>query len=169
MTFPDWTSCFWEGGSDREQRLVCEKLRKIRGDFQEYVENNGVVIAICGGYQLLGKYYKTEQDTIEGLSLVDMYTEQGERRLISNIVLESDMFDMPVVGFENHGGRTFIGENKPLGNVLCGFGNDGKSRLRGRGLQKRDRDLSSWPAASQNPQLADWLIQKRWSANTVSR
>ena len=102
--------------------MLCEKRREIRGDFKEYVENNGVVIAICGGYQLLGNYYKTDQGMIKGLELVDMYTEQQEGRLISNIVLKSDLFDMPIVGFENHGGRTFIGNNKPLGKVLYGSG-----------------------------------------------
>ena len=102
------------GGSDREQMLVCEKLRELQGAFKAYVENNGVVIAICGGYQLLGNYYKTDQGMIKGLELVDMHTEQQEGRLISNIVLKSDLFDMPVVGFENHGGRTFIGNNQPL-------------------------------------------------------
>ena len=65
------------GGSDREQMLVCEKLKTIQKDFKAYVEDNGVVIAICGGYQLLGKYYKTEQGMITGLDLVDMYTEIG--------------------------------------------------------------------------------------------
>ena len=62
------------GGSDREQMIVCEKLQEIQPDFKAYVEDNGVVIAICGGYQLLGKYYKTEQGNIKGLDLVDLYT-----------------------------------------------------------------------------------------------
>ena len=86
------------------------KLKEIQKDFKAYVENYGVVIAICGGYQLLGNYYKTEQGTMKGLELVDLYTEQGEGRLIDNIVLQSDLFDMPIVGFENHGGRTYIKE-----------------------------------------------------------
>ena len=63
------------------------------------MEDNGVVIAICGGYQLLGKYYKTDQGNMKGLDLVDLYTEQGEGRLIQNIVLQSELFDMPIVGF----------------------------------------------------------------------
>ena len=79
--------------------LVCEKLKAIQKDFKEYVEYNGVVIAVCGGYQLLGNYYKTEEGTIEGLHLVDLYTEQGEGRLIDNIVIQSELFDLPVVGF----------------------------------------------------------------------
>ena len=115
------------GGSDREQMLVCEKLKEIQKDFKAYVEDNGVVIAICGGYQLLGNYYKTDQGMIEGLKLVDMSTEQGKGRLIGNIVMQSDLFDMPIVGFENHGGRTTIGNNRSLGKVLSGYGNDGQS------------------------------------------
>lgn len=146
------------GGSDREQMLVCEKLREIRGDFKEYVENNGVVIAICGGYQLLGNYYKTDQGMIKGLELVDMYTEQQEGRLISNIVLKSDLFDMPIVGFENHGGRTFIGNNKPLGRVLYGSGNDGQTGYEGVVYKNVIGTYLHGPLLPKNPQLADWLI-----------
>lgn len=146
------------GGSDREQMIVCEKLKEIQKDFKEYVEQNGVVIAICGGYQLLGNYYKTDMGTIEGLSLVDMYTEQGENRLIDNIVLQSELFDMPIVGFENHGGRTFIGENKPLGKVLYGSGNDGKSGYEGVVYKNVIGTYLHGPLLPKNPQLADELI-----------
>lgn len=146
------------GGSDREQMLVCEKLKEIQKDFKEYVEQGGVVIAICGGYQLLGNYYKTDMGTIEGLSLVDMYTEQGEERLIDNIVLQSELFDMPIVGFENHGGRTFIGKNKPLGKVLYGSGNDGKSGYEGVVYKNVIGTYLHGPLLPKNPQLADELI-----------
>lgn len=74
------------GGSDREQRIVCQNLRKIREQFRDYVEDNGVVIAVCGGYQLLGKYYQTDEGMIEGLNLLDIYTEQEKERLIGNII-----------------------------------------------------------------------------------
>lgn len=146
------------GGSDREQMLVCEKLKEIQKDFKAYVEQGGVAIAICGGYQLLGNYYKTEEGIIEGLSLVDMYTEQGENRLIDNIVLQSELFDMPIVGFENHGGRTFIGENKPLGKVLYGSGNDGKSGYEGVVYKNVIGTYLHGPLLPKNPQLADELI-----------
>ena len=145
------------GGSDREQMLVCEKLKEIREDFRSYVEDSGVVIAICGGYQLLGNYYKTEQGTIQGLELVDMYTEQGEGRLISNIILKSDLFDMPVTGFENHGGRTCINENKPLGRVLYG---SGKTGYEGVVYKNVIGTYLHGPLLPKNPQLADWLILK---------
>ena len=88
------------GGSDKEQMIVCEKLKTIQDSFKEYVENDGVVIAICGGYQLLGKYYKTEQGTMEGLEILDIYTEQGKDRLLGNVVVKSELCEMPVVGFE---------------------------------------------------------------------
>ena len=146
------------GGSDREQMLVCEKLKEVQKDFKAYVENYGVVIAICGGYQLLGNYDKTEQGTMKGLELVDLYTEQGEGRLIDNIVLQSDLFDMPIVGFENHGGRTFIKENKPLGKVLYGAGNDGKSGYEGVVYKNVIGTYLHGPLLPKNPQLADWLI-----------
>ena len=154
------------GGSDREQMLVCEKLKTIQKDFKAYVEDNGVVIAICGGYQLLGKYYKTEQGMITGLDLVDMYTEQEEGRLISNIVLQSDLFDMPVVG-----GRTYIKDNKPLGKVLYGAGKDGKSGYEGVVYKNVIGTYLHGPLLPKNPQLADWLIEhalkKKYGEETV--
>ena len=148
------------GGSDREQMIVCEKLKEIQKDFKAYVEDNGVVIAICGGYQLLGSYYKTDQGMIDGLSLVDMYTEQEEGRLISNIVLKSDLFEMPVVGFENHGGRTYLNGNKPFGKVLYGAGNDGKSGYEGVVYKNVIGTYLHGPLLPKNPQVSDYLIRK---------
>ena len=148
------------GGSDREQELVCSHLQKIREDFRTYVEEDGVVLAVCGGYQLLGKYYQTDDGLIEGLDLVDLYTEQKEGRLISNIVLKSDLFEFPVVGFENHGGRTFIGANKPFGKVLYGNGNDGESGYEGVVYKNVIGTYLHGPLLPKNPQVADYLIQK---------
>lgn len=148
------------GGSDREQAIVCRNLLEIREQFREYVEDGGVVIAVCGGYQLLGKYYKTDQGMIEGLNLVDIYTEQEEGRLIDNIVLKSDLADMPVVGFENHGGRTYINDNKPFGKVLYGSGNDGKSGYEGVVYKNVIGTYLHGPLLPKNPQICDYLIQK---------
>ena len=151
--------------------LVCEKLKEIQKDFKAYVEDNGVVIAICGGYQLLGNYYKTDQGMIEGLKLVDMSTEQGKGRLIGNIVIQSELFDMPIVGFENHGGRTTIGNNKPLGMVLSGYGNDGQSGAEGVVYKNVIGTYLHGPLLPKNPQLADWLIEhalkKKYGEETV--
>lgn len=148
------------GGSDREQMLVCEKLKKIQKDFKEYVEDGGVVIAVCGGYQLLGHYYDTDDGRIEGLSLVDLYTEQGKPRLISNIVLKSELFETPVVGFENHGGRTYIGENQSFGRVLFGHGNDGASGAEGVLYKNVVGTYLHGPLLPKNPQVSDYLIER---------
>lgn len=148
------------GGSDREQMLVNDELKKIQPDFKAYVEDFGVVIAICGGYQLLGKYYKTDQGTVTGLDLVDLYTEQGSPRLIDNIVLESELFSDPVVGFENHGGRTYINGNQPLGRALYGAGNDGTSGYEGVVYKNVIGTYLHGPLLPKNPQVADYLITK---------
>ena len=141
------------GGSDREQMIVCQKLQEIQSDFKEYVEDGGVVIAVCGGYQLLGKYYKTEEGVIQGLDLVDLYTEQGEGRLIDNIVLQSDLVSMPVVGFENHG-------NKPFGKVLYGSGNDGESGYEGVVYKNVIGTYLHGPLLPKNPEVCDWLLAR---------
>lgn len=146
------------GGSDREQMLVCDRLRSISSDFKSYVEDGGTVIAVCGGYQLLGHYYDTDDGRIEGLSLVDLYTEQGTPRLIDNIVLENEMFDLPIVGFENHGGRTYIGENRPFGKVLYGHGNNGEDRTEGVLYKNVVGTYLHGPLLPKNPHICDYLI-----------
>ena len=147
------------GGSDREQRIVCEKLKTIREDFQSYVEDLGVVLAVCGGYQLLGHYYDTDQGRIEGLSLADLYTEQGSPRLISNIIIENEDFEMPFVGFENHGGRTYTGDLKPLGKVLFGCGNNGKDGQEGILYKNIVGTYLHGPLLPKNPHLCDYLLK----------
>ena len=147
-------------GSDREQMIVCQRLQEIREDFEAYVESDGVVIAVCGGYQLLGHYYQTDQGKMEGLHLVDIYTEQKPGRLIDNIVLKSELFDMPVVGFENHGGRTKIGNNKAFGKVLYGSGNDGESGYEGVIYKNVIGTYLHGPLLPKNPQVCDYLIER---------
>ena len=158
IDFSDLDIVLLGGGSDREQLLVCERLKSIREDFRRYTQDEGVVIAICGGYQLLGRYYQTETETIEGLSLVDIYTVHGENRLIGNIVLDSPLCSMPVVGFENHGGRTVTGSVPPLGKVIAGYGNDGRSGYEGIIFRNMIGTYLHGPLLPKNPQLADELI-----------
>lgn len=160
VCFDDLDIVLLGGGSDREQQIVCEHLQKIKGDFRGYVENNGVVIAICGGYQLLGNYYITEHGRIEGLGLIDMHTEQGENRITGNVIVKSSLCEMPVVGFENHGGRTVIGENQALGKVLYGAGNDGASGEEGVIYKNVIGTYLHGPLLPKNPQLADALIAR---------
>ena len=160
------------GGSDREQMLVCDRLRTIQKDFHDYVEDGGSVIAVCGGYQLLGHYYDTDEGRIEGLSLVDLYTEQGSPRLIDNIVLQSDLVSMPVVGFENHSGKTYLGDGvRPLGTILKGCGNNGEDGTEGVRYRNVFGTYSHGPVLPKNPEFADFLLktalQRRYGKEIV--
>ncbi len=148
------------GGSDREQELVCGQLKHIQKNFQNYVEQGGVVLAVCGGYQLLGKYYKTDKKMIEGLSILDITTEWEPERLIRNIVLNSPLFDTPVVGFENHGGRTYIGSHTPFGKVFYGLGNTGKSGYEGVIYKNVIGTYLHGPLLPKNPHVCDYLLEK---------
>ena len=148
------------GGSDREQQIVCTRLQKIRLDLRDYVEDGGSLLAVCGGYQLLGHYYDTADGRMEGLSLVDLYTEQGSPRLISNIVLRNEALPYEIVGFENHGGRTYIGSNKPFGKVLHGHGNNGKDASEGVLYRNVIGTYLHGPLLPKNPHVCDLLLQR---------
>lgn len=151
---------FIGGGSDREQKIVCDKLLSHKKEIREYVENDGVLIAVCGGYQLLGKYYKLADETIEGLNILDIYTEQGKKRLIGNVVLNSDIIGGRIVGFENHGGRTYIGNHTPLGAVEYGNGNDDGSGYEGVVYKNVVATYLHGPLLPKNPRLCDYILEK---------
>ncbi|MBQ6907979.1 MAG: glutamine amidotransferase [Clostridia bacterium] len=151
---------FIGGGSDREQLLVQNRLTKIKDKFKQYVENNGVVVAICGGYQLLGHYYKMNDKNIDGLDILDIYTESGKGRLISNVVINTNFLDRPVVGFENHGGRTYIGKHDPLGKVVFGNGNNGIDGFEGVVYKNVIGTYLHGPLFPKNPHLCDYVIKK---------
>jgi CobQ-like glutamine amidotransferase family enzyme len=119
------------GGQDTDQVQIAGDMLKTKRDaLARAAEDGKVLLAVCGGYQLLGEYYELGDDRIEGLGLVDLRTvrEPGER-LIGNVMIELAVGDERriLAGFENHGGRTYLGSGcHPLGKVLKGFGNNGK-------------------------------------------
>lgn len=151
---------FLGGGSDREQKIVCSRLLEHQEQLKDFVENNGVLVAVCGGYQLLGRYYKLEDETIQGLGILDIYTEQGKKRLIGNIVLKSELIDQEIVGFENHGGRTYIGSHTPLGKTLYGFGNYDDAGAEGVVYKNVVATYLHGPLLPKNPQLCDYILTK---------
>lgn len=150
---------FIGGGSDREQKIVCHRLLEHKDAIKAYVEDNGTLVAVCGGYQLLGRYYKLEDEVIEGLKILDIYTEQGDKRLIGNIVLQSDFLGQKIVGFENHGGRTYIGGHTPLGKVVYGNGNDDKSGYEGVVYKNVVATYLHGPLLPKNPKLCDYILE----------
>ncbi|MCL6449128.1 MAG: glutamine amidotransferase [Armatimonadetes bacterium] len=153
---------FLGGGSDREQNLMTEDLRKRAGALREAIEDGLTVLAICGGYQLLGHYYRTrEGQVIPGLGLLDFYTEAGARRLIGNIAVEIELDGerVKVTGFENHAGRTYLGKAAPLGRVLAGSGNNGEDGREGARYKNVFCSYLHGPLLPKNPALTDYLIR----------
>lgn len=152
---------FLGGGSDREQNLMAADLQRRAADLAEAVADGLVVLAICGGYQLLGRYYRTLDGTvIPGLGLLDFYTEAGRRRMIGNVAVETALNGRAfrITGFENHSGQTYLGRVSPLGRVLAGYGNNGRDG--GEGARYRNVFCSylHGPLLPKNPALADHLI-----------
>lgn len=160
-TFADADIVFIGGGSDREQAIVCERLLSRKAELASFVADGGVLLAVCGGYQLLGHSYAMGDDVLEGLGLVDMETRRGAPRLIGNIVVDSPVSPQPVVGYENHGGRTTLGPNvRPLGRVLFGHGNDGETGEEGCLFKNVLGTYIHGPLLPKNPGVADWLLSR---------
>jgi lipid II isoglutaminyl synthase (glutamine-hydrolysing) len=151
------------GGQDRDQRLVAADMVATKREGLAAAAGDGaVVLAVCGGYQLLGHSYQLGDERIEGLGLADLETVREEGpRLIGNVAIEIELPAGPltVAGFENHGGRTYLGDSsKPLGKVLKGFGNNGRDGLEG---VRRDNIFGTYlhgPLLPKNAVLADHLI-----------
>jgi lipid II isoglutaminyl synthase (glutamine-hydrolysing) len=151
------------GGQDRDQLLVAEDLQRKAGAVREAVEAGAVVLAVCGGYQLLGHaYHGHGGERIPGISLVDLHTEAGRRRMIGNVALRCELDrgrPRTLVGFENHAGRTYLGAGvQPLGRVLHGYGNNGDDGAEGVRAGRVIGTYVHGPLLPKNPWLADWLI-----------
>jgi lipid II isoglutaminyl synthase (glutamine-hydrolysing) len=151
------------GGQDRDQRAVAaDMVESKRAAMAAAVEDGAVVLAVCGGYQLLGHSYQLGDERMPGLGLVDLETvrEPGPR-LIGNVAIEVDLGAGPrtLAGFENHGGRTYLGAGaEPLGRVIEGFGNNGKDGLEGVRHANLIGTYLHGPLLPKNAWLADHLI-----------
>ena len=157
---------FMGGGPDREQKLASEQLLALRDDLSAYVEADGPLLAICGGYQILGRQWLWGDELVPGLGLIDMETRRpgtSADRLIDNMVLESPLAAHPVVGYENHAGRTYLGEGvEGFGRVVssCGHGNNDDDRVEGARYKNVVGTYSHGPLLSKNPEVADWLLAR---------
>ena len=125
------------------------------------IESEKVLLAICGGYQMLGKYYKTHDGIqMDFIGALDFYTIGAKQRMIGNYAFKTDD-DIEIVGFENHSGKTYLGEGvKPLGNVIKGFGNNGEDKTEGAIYKNTFCTYSHGPVLPKNPEFADLLIKK---------
>jgi CobQ-like glutamine amidotransferase family enzyme len=153
------------GGQDREQALVAPDLATKGKSLQEAVDGGAAFLAVCGGYQLLGRFYRDRSGAeLPGIGLLPHHTVAGERRMIGDVLLECELepgHRRTLAGFENHAGRTYLDEGaEPLGRVVAGFGNNGEDGVEGSRVGNALGTYLHGPLLPRNPWLADWLIGK---------
>jgi CobQ-like glutamine amidotransferase family enzyme len=153
---------FWGGGQDREQARVAADLQGDKGcAIGRDIEAGVPALAICGGYQLLGHYYRPYLgEDLPGIGVLDVRSEAGHERFIGNVVVETAEFGN-LVGFENHSALTFLGAGvRPLGRVRVGHGNNGKDGCEGARFLNVIGCYMHGALLPKNPRLTDWLLER---------
>lgn len=160
---------FMGGGEDNNQKQLQNDFIKQKGKLiKNYINNNGVGLFICGGYQLLGRYYQPYQgDKIKGLCVFDLHTQHFGRdkvRCVGNVNCKIQgiayLKDKTLVGFENHGGRTYLNQpNQSLAIITMGDGNNGDDKTEGVVYKNTIGTYLHGPLLPKNPHLADYLIK----------
>lgn len=155
------------GGQDREQALLADDLSGSKGaDLRTIADNGGVILGVCGGYQLMGHHYETaDGEKLPGVGVFDLHTEPrkpDEPRLIGNVLVSVDLDgeSRQIVGFENHGGRTRLTGAEPLGRVVSGFGNNGEDGTEGARRYNTFGTYLHGSLLPKNPWFTDRLIRK---------
>jgi len=151
------------GGQDREQELIAPALAALGPALQAAVAGGAAALAVCGGYQLFGRFYRDQSgDELPGVVLLPLHTVAGDRRMIGDVLLECELepgVRRTLAGFENHAGRTVLEAGaEPLGRVVAGFGNDGESGFEGCRAGRVVGTYLHGPLLPRNPWLADWLL-----------
>lgn len=162
----DYDIVFLGGGQDYEQEIVHNDLLKEKSsEIKNAIKNNKVFLCICGGYQMLGKYYRTWYGKeIEFLGALNLWTIGSKKRMTGNMILYYDFLvtkdsDGRIAGFENHSGKTYLGpELKPLGKVIKGYGNNGVDGYEGATYKNVFCSYSHGSLLPKNPALTDHLI-----------
>ena len=150
------------GGQDYEQTVVAKDLQNKKDTLIEYIEDDGVVVAICGGFQLLGRYYvNASGERLNGISAIDVCTNgQFPNRLIGDVEIFNEEFGETYLGYENHIGRTYLGKNmKPLGKVVKGYGNNEEDHVEGCHYKNVFCSYFHGPILVRNQHLADRIIE----------
>jgi CobQ-like glutamine amidotransferase family enzyme len=153
------------GGQDREQALIAPDLAAKEGELRAAHGRGVAMLAVCGGYQLLGRGYRGRDGSLmPGAGLFPHETTAGEVRMIGDVLLECELdpgVRRPLAGFENHAGRTLLDPGaEALGRVVHGFGNDGVSGFEGCRLGNAVGTYLHGPLLPRNPWLADWLLSR---------
>ncbi len=159
LDLTDTDILFIGGGGDNEERKVATLLRQYGETIKEYIEANKTLIAVCGGFPLLGKYYTDGDEKIECAGVLDIFTESADKRFIGDTVIKSDIIDSTIVGFTNHGGRTHINGYTPLGEVIGGYGNNGEDMDEGIQYKNVYATYLHGPLLPKNPKLCDYILE----------
>ncbi len=151
------------GGQDREQALVARDLAAMAEEVRAAVTGGAALLAVCGGYQLLGRSYRDLHGLdLAGVGLFPLETVAGERRMIGDVLLECELepgVRRTLAGFENHAGRTRLDAGaQPLGRVISGFGNDGEGGWEGCRVGRAVGTYLHGPLLPRNPWFADWIL-----------
>ncbi len=160
INFENTDIIFIGGGSDRELKIVCKRMCEYKSKLKEYAENGGCILAVCGGFQILGNYYMLGNEKIEGTGVLDIHAEHSAERLIGDVIIESKLIGTKIVGFENHAGRMHIGSLEPLGKVIHGNGNGSKDGFEGAVYKNVVASYLHGPLLPKNPKLTDFIISK---------
>ena len=158
----DYDLFFIGGGQDFEQEVLLDDLKGEKtAELKAAIEDGVPVLAICGGYQMLGQYYKTwDGQQCDFTGALDLYTVGSEQRMIGNYMFTCDEADCKIVGFENHSGKTYLGSGvKPLGKVLEGYGNNGEDGTEGARYKNVFASYSHGCLLPKNPKLADLILK----------
>lgn len=157
---PDIDVFFWGGGQDQEQVAVSRDIQGAKGEaLKQAVEDGAALLAICGGYQLLGHEYRPhDAEPLPGIGLFDLTSVAGPERFIGNVVVDTPLVG-ELVGFENHSGLTWLGDGaQPLGTVRYGRGNNGRDGTEGAIYKAAVGCYLHGALLPKNPKLTDWLI-----------
>lgn len=149
------------GGGEKDELIALKKLMEKQTELKAYVESGGMLLAFCGGFRMLGKYYKTKTETFDGLGILDMVTEYGER-FIGNVIAETEIAGekIKIAGFENHSGRTILNGIEPFCHVLSGNGNNGKDKTEGAVYKNIIGTYLHGPLLPKNPRLTDHILKR---------
>lgn len=154
---------FFGGGQDYEQMIVSKDIQSKKGGIETFINNDKPMLAICGGYQLLGHYYiGADGEKINGIGVLDHYTlSQDHHRFIGDITIKNQDTGEVYHGFENHNGKTYIGAGeKPLGTVITGHGNNGEDQQEGAIYKQTYCSYFHGPILTRNGQLAKRMLLK---------
>lgn len=164
FNYEDYDIFFIGGGQDFEQGVLLNDLRKGKAEqIKAAIETEKTFLTICGGYQMLGNYYKTwDGQECEFIGALDLYTVGHKERMIGNYAFQCDeaMGGMTVVGFENHSGKTYLGSGlAPLGMILSGNGNNGEDKTEGAHYKNVFASYSHGALLPKNPKLCDYILK----------